>query len=131
MLTKAFVRPPRKLHNRLTSPVKEMTMGMLDGILGSLGGNAVVENLAAKVGLSPEQVQSAVAALGAAHPQEGDTVETAAASTGLSTDTLQQIVGHLGGEGALASVSGMLDRDGDGNPINDITSMIGGFFSKK
>jgi hypothetical protein len=59
------------------------------------------------------------------------TVETAAASTGLSTDTLQQIVGHLGGEGALASVSGMLDRDGDGNPINDITSMIGGFFSKK
>jgi hypothetical protein len=31
-------------------------MGMLDGILGSLGGNAVLDNLAAKVGLSPEQV---------------------------------------------------------------------------
>jgi hypothetical protein len=106
-------------------------MGMLDGILGSLGGNAVLDNLAAKVGLTPEQVQMAVSALGTAHPQEGDTVTTAAASTGLSTDTLQQIVGHLGGEGALASVSTMLDRDGDGSPINDITNMIGGFFSKK
>jgi ATP phosphoribosyltransferase regulatory subunit HisZ len=108
-----------------------MTMGMLDGILGSLGGNAVVENLAAKVGLSPEQVQSAVAALGTAHSQEGDTVATAAASTGLSADTLQQVLGHLGGEGALASVAGMLDRDGDGSPVNDITDMIGGFFNKK
>lgn len=106
-------------------------MGMLDGILGSLGGNAVLDNLAAKVGISPEQVQSAIAALGAAHPQDGDTVTAAAASTGLSADTLQQIVGHLGGEGALASVAAMLDRDGDGSPVNDITSMIGGFFNKK
>lgn len=106
-------------------------MGMLDGILGSLGGNPMIENLAAKVGLSPEQVQSAIAALGAAHPQEGDTVTAAAASTGLPADALQQILGHLGGEGALASVAGMLDRDGDGSPVNDITSMIGGFFNKK
>ncbi|MDB5701232.1 MAG: hypothetical protein JWL66_1431 [Sphingomonadales bacterium] len=106
-------------------------MGMLDGILGSLGSNPMIDNLAAKVGLTPEQVQSAVAALGAAHPQEGDTVQTAAASTGLSAETLQQIVGHLGGEGALASVASMLDRDGDGSPVNDITSMIGGFFNKK
>lgn len=106
-------------------------MGMLDGILGSLGGNAVLDNLAAKVGISPEQVQSAIAALGSAHPQDGDTVTAAAASTGLSADTLQQIVGHLGGEGALASVAAMLDRDGDGSPVNDITSMIGGFFNKK
>lgn len=106
-------------------------MGMLDGILGSIGGNAVLDNLAAKVGISPEQVQSAIAALGAAHPQDGDTVTAAAASTGLSADTLQQIVGHLGGEGALASVAAMLDRDGDGSPVNDITSMIGGFFNKK
>ena len=106
-------------------------MGMLDGILGSLGGNTVLDNLAAKVGLSPEQVQSAISALGAAHPQEGDTVTTAAASTGLSVETLQQIVGHLGGEGALASVAGMLDKDGDGSPVNDITNMIGGFFGKK
>lgn len=106
-------------------------MGMLDGILGSLGGNAVLDNLAVKVGISPEQVQSAIAALGAAHPQDGDTVTAAAASTGLSADTLQQIVGHLGGEGALASVAAMLDRDGDGSPVNDITSMIGGFFNKK
>jgi hypothetical protein len=106
-------------------------VGMLDGILGSLGGNAVIENLAAKVGLSPEQVQSAVAALGAAHPQEGDTVTAAAASTGLPIDTLQELLGHLGGEGALASVTGLLDRDGNGSPLNEITDMIGGFFSKK
>jgi hypothetical protein len=105
---------------------------MFDGILGSLlGGNPIIDNLAAKVGLTPEQVQSAVAALGAAHPQDGDTVETAAASTGLSADALQQIVGHLGGEGALAGIASMLDRDGDGSPVNDITNVIGGFFNKK
>jgi hypothetical protein len=58
---------------------------------------------------------------------------------------LQQIVSHIGGEGALArfsdllggaggaggimgTVSGMLDRDGDGNPINDVGGMLGGLF---
>lgn len=123
---------------------------MLDGLLGQVAQNVDVKNLAAKVGLSPEQAEAAVQALGQAHTAPGDTVQTAAQSTGISTDVLQQIVGHIGGEGSLAQfasllggaggagtggmlgqISGMLDRDGDGNPINDLAGMAGGLFGGK
>ena len=126
-------------------------MSMLDGLLGQVAQNVDIKNLAAKVGLSPEQAESAVHALGLAHPQPGDTVQAAAQSTGLSADTLQQIVGHIGGEGSLAQfasllggaggtggaegmmgkIGGMLDRDGDGNPLNDLAGMAGGLFGGK
>lgn len=117
-------------------------MGMLDGLLAQLGPDFDLANLGTKLGLSKEQVEQAVQALGAAHPQPGDTVQTAAAQTGLSTDLLQQIVGHIGGEGSLgrfaqliqAQGGGMmsaLDRDGDGNPINDIAGLAGGLFGGK
>jgi hypothetical protein len=123
-------------------------MSLLDGLLGQVNQNVDIKNLAAKVGLTPEQVESAVSALAAAHPAPDDTVQTAAASTGLSTDVLQQIVGHIGGEGALsqfasllssaggangvmAQIGGMLDRDGDGNPLNDIAGLASGLFGSK
>jgi len=122
-------------------------MSMLDGLLGQVTQNVDIKNLAAKVGLTPEQVESAVAALGKAHPAPGDTVQTAASATGLSSDVLSQIVGHIGGEGALAQfatllggagasgvmgqISGMLDQDGDGNPLNDLAGLAGGLFGKK
>lgn len=130
-------------------------MGMLDGLLAQLGPNFDVANLATKVGLSPEMAEMAIGALGKAHPEPGDTVETAAASTGISPDILQQIVGHIGGEGSLGNfasmlagatggagaeggaggmlgqVTGMLDRDGDGNPLNDIAGLAGGLFGGK
>lgn len=122
-------------------------MSVLDSILGQVTQNVDVKNLAAKIGLTPEQVETAVQALGQAHPQPGDTVQAAAASTGLSPELLQQIVGHIGGEGALAKfasmlgaggaggvmgqIGGMLDRDGDGNPLDDIADMASGFFGKK
>ena len=38
-------------------------MSILDNILGQISGNDTVANLAAKVGLSPEHVESAIAAL--------------------------------------------------------------------
>ena len=116
-------------------------MSILDGILGQVGGNVDLANLATKVGIDPATAERAVAALGAAHPQPGDTVETAAAQTGLDASTLSQIVGHIGGEGALARFSqllqdhpqaagllGKLDRDGDGNPLDDVLSMAKGMF---
>ncbi|MGH6613182.1 hypothetical protein [Sphingomonas sp.] len=123
-------------------------MGLLDGLLGQVAGNVDIANLAAKVGLTPEQAESAVTALGQAHPEPGDTVATAASTTGIAPDILQQIVGHIGGEGSLAQfasllgasggadgllgkVGGMLDRDGDGNPLDDIAGMAGGLFGKK
>jgi hypothetical protein len=106
-------------------------MGILDGLLGQLGGNTDVANLAAKVGLSPEHVESAVAALAKYHPMQGDTAEGAAAATGLPLDKMQELIAQIGGEGALAKYAGMLDKDGDGNPINDIVGMASGLFGKK
>lgn len=91
-------------------------MGLLDGLLGQImggGENAIVANLAAKVGLTPEQAESAIAALAQAHPQPGDTVQTASNATGLPQEILQQVVGHLGGEGSLAQIaSGLLGGGG-------------------
>ena len=99
-------------------------MSIFDGLLGQVAGNVDIENLATKVGLPADQVEQAVHALGIAHPQPGDTVETAAAQTGLPTDKLQEIVGHIGGEGALAQFSGLLEGEGS------ITDKLGGLFGR-
>jgi ATP phosphoribosyltransferase regulatory subunit HisZ len=87
-------------------------MSLLDGLLGQIGGDATVQNLAQKVGLTPEQTESAVAALGEAHSADGNTVETAAANTGLPADKLQEIVGHIGGEGSLGQFASLLQQGG-------------------
>ena len=92
-------------------------MSLLNGILGQVSETATVQNLAAKVGLSPEQVEQAVAALGQAHGQEGDTVTTAAEQTGLPQDKLNEIVGHIGGEGALGRFASLLVEDGAAGSI--------------
>jgi len=89
-------------------------MSLLNGILSQVSDNATVQNLAAKVGLTPEQVEQAVAALGQAHASEGDTVTTAAEQTGLPKDKLNEIVGHIGGEGALSQFATLLNQDGGG-----------------
>lgn len=102
-------------------------MGMLDGLLSQLTENVDVANLAAKVGISEQQAETAIAALGKAHTEPGDTVETAAASTGLSTDILQQIVGHIGGEGSLAQFASLLQEHGG---ADGILGKLGGLFGR-
>jgi hypothetical protein len=87
-------------------------MGILDGLLGQLGGNADVANLAAKVGLSPEHIEAAVAALAKFHPMDVDTAEGASAETGIPVDKLQEVIGHIGGEGALGRYASMLAGEG-------------------
>lgn len=104
-------------------------MGLLDGLLAQVTDNVDLKNLAGKVGLTPDQIAAAVQALGAAHPQPGDTVATAAADTGLSPDTLRQIVEHLGGEGALARVAGVLGENG--GMLGQLGNIAAGFFEKK
>ena len=89
-------------------------MSMLDGVLSQMAGNSTVAALAAKVGLTPQQVEMALAALGNAHRQPGDTVTQAARQTGLPQDKLSQIVGHLGGEGSLGAIGAMLENQGGG-----------------
>lgn len=116
-------------------------MSLFDSILNQVTSHVDVENLANKVGLDPATAEKAIAALSAAHAQPGDTVTAAAASTGLDASILSQVVGHIGGEGSLgefarilsehpqaAGLLGMLDRDGDGNPINDIAGLAKGLF---
>jgi len=118
-------------------------MSILDGILGQVGGNVDIANLAAKVGIDPALAEKAVTALGAAHPQPGDTVTTAAATSGIDSGTLSKIVDQIGGEGVLTKVNQMLqehpqaagllaklDRDGDGNPLNDVLGMAKNLFGK-
>lgn len=104
-------------------------MGILDQLLGQVTGNADVANLAAKVGLSPEHVESAVAALAKFHPMQGDTAEGAAAATGLPVEKLQALVDHIGGEGSLGRYAAMLDKDGDGSSLDDLAGMAKGLFS--
>jgi len=87
-------------------------MSLFDEILGRVNETATVKNLAAKVGLQPEQIEQAVAALGQAHVREGDTVKTASEETGLPTDKLNEIVQHIGGEGSLGQFASILQSEG-------------------
>ena len=118
-------------------------MGLFDGILGQVSEHADVANMAAKLGIDPSLAEKAIAALGQAHQEPGDTIASAAEKTGLSQGTLSQIVEQIGGEGSLgqfaqilkdnpqaSGILGMLDRDGDGNPLNDIAGIAGKLFGK-
>lgn len=99
-------------------------MSLLDGILAQAAGNASVAGLASRVGLSPEQVEMAVAALAQAHQQPGDTVNQASQQTGLPQDKLSQIVGHLGGEGALGPIGGALQQQGGGDLAGTLSKLL-------
>ena len=105
-------------------------MSMLDTILGQVAGHDL-GGLAGKVGLTPEQLQMALAALHQAHPEPGDTAGLAAQRTGLPVDVLQQVLGHLGGEGALGQLGGVLGGGGmtgggPGGVLGGLGSILGG-----
>ena len=105
-------------------------MGLFDGILGKVADHPEIANMAAKLGIDPKLAEQAVAALGEAHQQPGDTVQQAAARTGLDAGTVGQIVEHLGGEGSLGKFAAMIDQDGDGNPMDEIAGIAGKLFGK-
>ena len=120
-------------------------MSLFDSILKSTGGAPDdVVNLADKLGIDPAMAEKAIAALSQAHPKQGDTVELASAKPGIDTGMLARIVQQIGGEGSLSeyarqlqehpqasSVLRMLDMDGDGDVVDDITGMAGKFFGKR
>ena len=100
-------------------------MSIFNSILGEVSNTPTVQNLAAKVGMSPEQVEQAIAALGQAHASDGDTVTTAAEQTGLPQDKLSEIVGHLGGEASLGRFASILQQDGAaGGILGGLKSML-------
>ncbi len=127
-------------------------MSMLDDLLAQAGGRIDIAGMAAKAGLDPTAVQGALgqllpqiadpnvnnaaavadvagktcidaSALGALLPQLLQQVQGAGGAGGV----LQQVMAGLGGNagGMLGQVAGLLDRDGDGNPIDDIMGMFG------
>ena len=105
-------------------------MGLFDDILGKVSDHPEIANMAAKLGIDPKLAEQAVAALGEAHQQPGDTVTQAAAKTGLDTSVVSQIVEHIGGEGSLGQFAQMLDQDKDGNPLDDVLGFASKLFGK-
>jgi hypothetical protein len=105
-------------------------MSIFNDLLGSIGGEAPadVENLANKVGLSPEMTEQAIAALGAAHQGPGDTVEGAAQATGIDSSIISQIVTHIGGEGSLGQFAQMVSSNPEAQGL--LGSIAGRFFGK-
>ncbi|KMS59567.1 hypothetical protein V474_10240 [Novosphingobium barchaimii LL02] len=117
-------------------------MGFFDGILGQVSEHADVANLAGKLGISPAVAEKAIAALGIAHQQEGDTAQLASERTGLDVGVMQQLIEQIGGEGSLtqfasaiasdpSKIASFFDKDGDGSVIDDLTGMAKGFFGGK
>jgi len=106
-------------------------MALFDDILGQVRGHPELINLAAKVGIDPHMAEQAVAALGAAHQEPGDTVQQAAARTGLDAGVVSQIVDHIGGEGSLGKFAAMIDQDGDGNPLDELAGLASSLFGKR
>ena len=116
-------------------------MGLFDGILGQVSEHADVANLAGKLGIDPAVAEKAIAALGIAHQQDGDTAQLASERTGLDLGTVQQIIAQIGGEGSLTQfasalaadpgkVAGFFDKDGDGSVMDDLAGMAKGLFGK-
>lgn len=119
-------------------------MGLLDNLIGQ-GGNIDLGALGQQVGLNPDQVRQGMEAM-LGRITGGETQDQAAAGaaaeTGLSLQSLQGLLpalsAQLGGDGVeglmtrLTGEGGLLsglDRDGDGNPINDLTGMARGLFN--
>lgn len=100
-------------------------MGLLDGLLGN------VEGIAEKLGVDPDQAKDIVGSLSEKMSGDGDKMQAlkdVAEEKGVSVDSLQEMLS--GDEGIMGKLGGFLDRDGDGNPLNDIADMAKGFFSK-
>jgi hypothetical protein len=123
-------------------------MGILDGLLGNAAGNIDIADLASKVGLTPDDLKNGAESMlsklaGGSHDAASAATATAA-ETGISLDSLTSLLptlaasfGHADVGGLLGSLQGSggllssLDKDGDGNPLNDIAGMAKGLFGGK
>jgi hypothetical protein len=104
-------------------------MAMFDELLNSVGG---LESVAAKLGLSAEQMQALMAEIGgkiAAGETDVAALATTAAEHGVSADKLQELFAQFGGpEAVLSKIGGLFDRDGDGNPFGELSRLAKGLF---
>jgi hypothetical protein len=99
-------------------------MSMFDNIIGSLGGAGGIEQLAARVGVTPAQfqtLQTSLQARVAGGADHATALQQTAAEHNVSLASLQGVFGQ---GGALGGIGSMLDRDGDGNPLNDLGNIF-------
>lgn len=102
-------------------------MSMFDGIINN------IDDVAAKLGLPADQVQAVVARLKENVAGGGDPLGALGAFAqehGLSLETLKGLIPE-GGESLLARATSMLDKDGDGDVMDDLSGMAKGLFGGK
>ena len=102
---------------------------MFGDMIGKMGG---LEAVAAQIGMTPEQMQGLMTEI-SAKIGSGDTSISAlaevAAEHGVSADKLQGLMGSFGGpEAIMGKLGGLFDRDGDGNPMNELGGIAKGLF---
>lgn len=107
-------------------------MGALDGLLGNLGG---IDGLAERLNLPTDKIHALVGGV-QDRIGKGEDVMTALSSAahehGISMDSVQSMFGGAEGmQGMLGKVTSFLDKDGDGNPMNDLSGMVTGLFGSK
>lgn len=84
-----------------------------------------------KLGIDPATAQGFVDSALPADPVETVAAIGEAAPTPEAEGVFGQAAALLGGsEGMMDKAKGLLDQDGDGNPLNDITGMVGKIFGK-
>jgi hypothetical protein len=105
-------------------------MTMLDGLLDNL------DDVATKLGLPVEKAQAFAETAKEKLAGGGDQFAALAAAArdhGVSLEGLQGLVGHLGEDvhEMLAKATSLFDKDGDGNPLNDLGGIVKGLFGGK
>ncbi len=103
-------------------------MSILDGIMGNIGG------MAEKLGLPADKAQEIATSLQEKLGGDGDkmqAIQDLAAEHGISVDKIKEMLGGDGEGSILGKITGFVDKDGDGNPINDLTNMAKGLFGNK
>lgn len=98
----------------------------LDGILAKL------HEVAAKAGLSGEQVAAMAQTFGtkvSGGSDHASAIAETAQEHGISLEQLQDMLAGVGGPDLiLGKLAGLLDSDGDGNPLNELGSLAKGLF---
>jgi hypothetical protein len=103
-------------------------MSILDGIMGNIG------SVAEKLGLPADKAKDIAASLQEKMGGDGDkmqAIQDIAAEHGISVDKIKDMLGGDGEGSILGKITGFVDKDGDGNPINDLTNMAKGLFGSK
>ena len=103
-------------------------MGILDGLMGN------IEGVAEKLGLPADKAGALMSSLQDKLGGSGDKVQAIkdlANEHGVSVDKIKDMLGGEGEGSMWSKATGFLDKDGDGNPLNDLTNMAKGLFGKK